>query len=152
VIADIRYYRIDTTWIDQLTLFFENIHTTGNDTCFHPHPFNKEKAQELGHYKGCDLYFVQTMEKEICGYGMLRGWDDGYKVPSLGIYIHMDHRGKGLGEIFMVFLHEQARKKDAQKIRLKVYPENIGAVHLYQKLGYSFSGNEHGQLIGCVVL
>jgi len=148
----IRYSRIDSSWIDKLAVFFERIHTGSEDKFFHPHPFNREKAKELGHHQGGDLYFVQTMEKEICGYGMLRGWDEGYQTPSLGIFIHSDHRGKGLGKNFMVFLHEQAKRKRAKKIRLKVYPENTDAIHLYQKLGYSFSKKEHGQLIGCFVL
>jgi len=152
VAADIRYCRIDTTWIDKLIIFFESIHPSSNYKYFHPHPFDKEKAQELGYYKGRDLYFVQTIQKEICGYGMLRGWDEGYKIPSLGILIHSAHKGKGLGKEFMFFLHEQARKRGAKKIKLKVYPENTRAIHLYQKLGYSFSGKEYGQLIGCVVL
>jgi len=148
----IQYCRVDTLWIDQLTSIFESIHACGSDKYFHPHPFDKKTAQELCRYKGRDLYFIQTMEKEICGYGMLRGWDEGYTIPSLGIIIHSDHRGRGLGEKFMVFLHEQARKKRAKKIRLKVYPENLSAINLYKKLNYSFVGKEDGQLLAWVEL
>ena len=148
----IQYSEVDASLTDKLTSFFESIHTNGWDKYFHPHPFNKKKAQEICRYNGCDLYFIQTMEKEICGYGMLRGWDEGYKIPSLGIIIHPDYRCKGLGEKFMVFLHERAAKKGAKKIRLKVYPENSRAIHLYRKLNYSFLGKEKGQLLAFVEL
>ncbi|CCK81696.1 GNAT family N-acetyltransferase [Desulfobacula toluolica] len=148
----IQYCRIDTTWTDQLTSFFERIHTNSQDKYFHPHPFDQKKAQELCCYTGFDLYYVQTIETKICGYGMLRGWDQGYKIPSLGIIIHSDYRGRGLGKKFMKFLHEQAGKKGAKKIRLKVYPENLSAVNLYKKLEYSFLGKEEGQLLAFVEL
>jgi len=146
--SKIQYCSIDVSWIDRLTSFFELIKNRKDDQYFHPHPFNKEKAEELGHYKGEDLYFIQISENEICGYGMLRGWDEGYLVPSLGVIIHPDYRGKGLGKKFLVFLHDQARKKGAKQICLKVYPDNKGAIALYSKMGYVFSGSEQGQLIG----
>ncbi len=148
----IQYYSINVSWIDRLASFFELIKNRKDDQYFHPHPFNKEKAKELGHYKDKDLYFLQTVESEICGYGMLRGWDEGYSVPSLGMIIHPDYRGKGLAEEFMAFLHDCARQKGAKQICLKVYPKNKAAIALYTKMGYFFSGLEQGQLAGCVRL
>lgn len=143
----IQYYRLDTAWTDQLSTFFESIHTYCIDKYFHPHSFDQKTAQKICRYTGCDLYFIQTMKTKICGYGMLRGWDQGYLIPSLGIMIHPDYRGMGLWEKFMLFLHEQARKKGAKKIRLKVYPENVRAVSLYKKLDYVFLEKEEGQLV-----
>jgi ribosomal protein S18 acetylase RimI-like enzyme len=48
----------------------------------------------------------------------------------------------------MEFLHNQAKAKGASKVRLKVYSNNAGAQQLYESLGYSFSDEENGQLIG----
>lgn len=144
----IQYHPVGSCWIEKLACFFELIKNKKEDKFFHPHPFDKTKAEELGRYKGLDLYVVQTANDQICGYGMLRGWDEGYSTPSLGIIIHPGHRGKGLGEHFMDFLHDQARKKGAKKIRLKVYPDNKGAKALYIKKGYVFSTLEKGQLTG----
>ena len=81
----IQYCPVDSISTDKLTSFFELIKSKGEDKYFHPHLFNKKKAEELGNYKGNDLYFLQISGTEICGYGMLRGWDEGYPVPSLGI-------------------------------------------------------------------
>ena len=88
----IQYCPVDAISTDKLTSFFELIKNKKEDKYFHPHPFNKKKAEELVNYKGNDLYFLQTSENIICGYGMLRGWDEGYPVPSLGIIIHPDYR------------------------------------------------------------
>lgn len=88
------------------------------------------------------------MAAEITGYGMLRGWDEGYDIPSLGIIIHPDQRGKGLGKAFMGFLHRLAEKCHAQKIMLKTYTENEKALGLYKKMGYQFSQKSQGQWIG----
>ena len=83
---------------------------------------------------------------------MLRGWDEGYKVPSLGITIHPSVREVGLGRLFMHFLHVAARRRGCDKIRVKVYPQNVSAAALYEKLGYKFETKEAGQLVGFVQL
>jgi ribosomal-protein-alanine N-acetyltransferase len=79
---------------------------------------------------------------------MLRGWDAGYAVPSLGMALHPSARGQGLGRTFMELLHDAARTRGARRVRLKVYPENEAARTLYERLGYVFSDFEEGQLVG----
>jgi ribosomal protein S18 acetylase RimI-like enzyme len=41
----------------------------------------------------------------IVGYGMLRGWDEGYSVPSLGILVRAEACGQGIGKLLMEHLH-----------------------------------------------
>ncbi|MFN8515656.1 MAG: GNAT family N-acetyltransferase [Chloroflexia bacterium] len=106
----------------------------------------------LTNYAGADLYYVLIAGDTILGYGMLRGWDAGYEVPSLGIAIHPQYRGSGLGKLLMQFLHCAARWKGATQIRLKVYPDNPRAIKLYQQLGYAFGKMEHEQLVGIATL
>jgi ribosomal protein S18 acetylase RimI-like enzyme len=48
----------------------------------------------------------------------------------------------------MLYLHAEARRRGAPRIRLKVYPENTAAVELYRSLGYVFEASERGQLVG----
>lgn len=85
---------------------------------------------------------------EVLGYGLLRGWDQGYDVPSLGIAIRPDRRGQGLGILLMHFLHAAARQRGALRVRLRVHPGNARARDLYEKLGYRFEGEERGELVG----
>ncbi len=118
-----------------LAQFFEEL---GAQPYFHPHPFTKDEAYKKCGYVGKDLYYALVDSSCIIGYGMLRGWDEGYQVPSLGIVIHPKHQGKGLGKLLMSFLHAAAKQYGANNIILKVYPENTSALKLYEFLGYSF--------------
>src|SRR5260370_17907272 len=68
---------------------------------FHPHPFTASEARARAHYVGQDLYALMTFSGEVLGYGMLRGWDEGYSIPSLGIYISPGHRGTGASRLLM---------------------------------------------------
>ena len=98
--------------------FFEALRESGDDRFFHPHPFTSEEAERILGYSGPDIYRVLLKENNVLGYGMLRGWEDGYAVPSLGIAIHPVSRGVGLGRAFMLYLHEIARQKGSREIRV----------------------------------
>ena len=134
---------------DALARFFEHLAATGVGARFHPHPFTREAALARCAYTGRDAYRVAVARGTVLGYGMLRGWDAGYRIPSLGIALHADARGRGLGRALMLHLHDEARRRGAERIRLKVYPDNAAAVGLYRSLGYLFEpGLEQGQLVG----
>lgn len=139
---------VDETLEQPLAEFFRALTRAGDDKSFHPHPLTDEEAKKRAQYSGKDLYYVLVEGDEVLGYGMLRGWDEGYEVPSLGIVIHPSVRGIGLGKLFTHFLHAVARRRGASKIRLKVYPDNTNAVTLYKELGYTFQAEEAGQLVG----
>lgn len=136
-----------------LAEFFAHLETTGESRRFHPHPFTRESAEERARYRGSDVYVVAVAGIVVLGYGMLRGWDEGYAIPSLGIAIHASARGIGLGRALMLYLHAEARRRGALRIRLKVYPDNTAAVALYGSLGYEFGEQlDQGQLVGVVEL
>lgn len=115
---------------------------------FHPHTFTLEQAHSIANSEGKDIYLGLFEDCNLIGYGMLRGWDEGYEIPSLGIYISPPARGKGLSKFFMKALHNLAYSKGARKVRLKVYRVNAAALHLYQSMGYKFDALEQGQLVG----
>ena len=139
---------VDEMWEGPLAAFCEALIQAGEQRHFHPHPFTLEEVKKRVQQKGEDLYYIAVEGQTVLGYGMLRGWDDGYAVPSLGVAIHPAVRGTGLGRAFTYFLHAAARRKGAKQVRLKVYPDNAAALNLYRKLGYLFSGQEAGQLVG----
>lgn len=152
IAASINICRIRPEHAQLLIEFFHKIAESGDDEYFHPHPFTAEFAYRIAEYRGGDLYYIMVDQQQIAGYGMLRGWDDGYEVPSLGIIIHPNFRGKRLGRHLMVFLHQQARRCQAKQLRLKVYADNLRAIDLYKTLGYEFQKIETGQLMGIVDL
>ena len=67
---------------------------------------------------------------------MLRGWDEGYAIPSLGVVIHPEAQGQGIGRLMMEFLRIAAIRREAEKIRLRVALAHKPALSLYRSLGY----------------
>ena len=147
MLKKIDYIKVNPIWVVKLNQFFKDISYYKDDNDFHPHPLTYEKVIEIANYVGNDLYFLQIKNKKIIGYGMLRGWDEGFTIPSLGLVIHPTYRKQGYGKKFIEFLHNQAKIKGSAKIRLKVYCDNIRALKLYRSFGYSFV-KESNQLIG----
>ena len=109
---------------------------------FHPHTFNHESACKICEYVGKDEYYAIWDMSKIAGYGMLRGMDDGYAVPSLGLCIGNKYRRTGLSKLFINFLEISAKLKGCGYIRLSVMLENTYAIKLYSSLGYCLTQSE----------
>jgi glycosyltransferase involved in cell wall biosynthesis len=132
-----------------LAKLFDAFRAAGIDKFFHPHPLTAEEAAARANHKGKDVYAIVCDGARAVGYGMLRGWDEGYDIPSFGIAVDPAAQGQGYGRKLMEFLHEVARQRGAKKVRLKVYPDNERAVNLYRELGHQFEPTlENGQLVG----
>jgi ribosomal protein S18 acetylase RimI-like enzyme len=89
-----------------------------------------------------DYYAAVIRGDRMIGYGMLRGWDEGYEIPTLGIVVSSSSRGLGLGRLIMEYLHVIARARNVRSIMLKVYKKNEAAVRLYRGLGYVLSDHD----------
>ncbi len=147
--GQLEFRRVGPDLEQELGEFFAHLRDTGEEVRFHPHPFSAEAARERARYVGQDVYCVAVVGRRVVGYGMLRGWDQDYKVPNLGIAIRAEARRIGLGRALMLYLHAEARRRGAARIRLKVYPDNKPAVELYRSLGYHYASElEAGQLVG----
>lgn len=144
--------RLSPEWGDGLLRFLEDLRRAGDDEYFMPHEFTRQAVDNLCQHEGEDLYFVLAEGMRIVGYGMLRGWDEGYAVPSLGIAIHPDARRSGLGRALMAFLHAAAMRHGATRVRLRVSPANAKAIALYTSLGYVFGNEEEGLSVGMIDL
>lgn len=114
---------------------------------FRPHPFTPEEARRLAAYTGRDVYAILLVGRRPVAYGMLRGWDEGYTTPAVGVAVRTGARGKGFGRLMMAFLHVEARARGASRVRLRVHPDNVVARRLYESLGYVYSGEERGELV-----
>ena len=128
--------------------FFAALSAGGDDRFFHPHPFTLAEAVRVCRLGGRDLYLAASRGDRILAYGMLRGWDAGYAVPSLGVAVHPEARGTGLARAFMIYLHAAARDQGVPRVRLKVYPSNHAARRLYESLGYQWQTGADEQLVG----
>ncbi len=132
---------------DLLESLFNKVIHDGDDEMFHPHPFTKDHISNIIKSKR-DMYFMILVDSNVSGYGLLRGWDDGYSIPSLGIYIEKSFRGRGLAMQLMHHMHLAAKLCKASSVRLKVYKTNYAAIKLYKSLDYKLQEYDQYQLIG----
>jgi GNAT superfamily N-acetyltransferase len=136
----------------ELRALFEEIAADDARPWFQPHPFDRETAARIANYAQQDLYFAVRYDGRFVAYGMLRGWDEGFEVPSLGIYVCRAARGTGIAALLMRHLHTAARLRGSPAVRLRVHEDNARARALYESLGYVFSARERGLLVGTLSL
>jgi ribosomal protein S18 acetylase RimI-like enzyme len=119
---------------------------------FQPHAMTEEQAARITQLHGRDVYLMGFVSGRAVAYGMLRGWDEGYSVPSLGVGVRRDTLRNGYGRSLMLALHDAARQRGATQVRLRVHPDNTAARALYRSLGYRDAGSERGETLMLVDL
>lgn len=133
--------------INSLKDFFFIISNSTIPQTFHPHLFNDQMASIICNEQK-DLYCSIFINNKIVGYGMLRGYAEGYSIPSLGVCIHPGYSNLKLGQLLIHYLHSQAQLLGSNKVRLKVYKTNYQAIHIYTKLGYILEEFNSNELLG----
>jgi ribosomal protein S18 acetylase RimI-like enzyme len=119
---------------------FEELAADPSAGGFHPHPMTRAEAVRIVNraVAGQDLYFAAFIGDRMAGYGMLRGWDEGYAIPSFGVAVRPAFRGAGLGRRLLRFAIAYARERGTAKVMLKVHLDNPSARHLYESEGFVF--------------
>ena len=143
-VADaVQFRQVGPADASALACLFAQIDTT----YFRPHAMTANGARQIAARGGRDCYLIGVVQGTAVAYGMLRGWDEGYAIPSLGVAVRRDLVGRGLGRATMLALHEIARREGAHAIRLRVHPDNRRASSLYRSLGYRVAGWERGEIV-----
>lgn len=147
---DVRLRRLTPRHVHELSAFLGRLAVAGDARHFHPHPFTTAVIAELAGSERRDEYHVLTAGRDgpVVGYGMLRGWEEGHAVPSLGVAVDGQWRGLGLGRRLVVHLHAVAIARGAARVRLKVYRANATAVALYRSLGYVLQAHSADEWLG----
>lgn len=105
---------------------------------FTPFPMTAETATTLLAERREDRYYgAFAGPAEIVALSMLRGWDEGFVVPSFGIAVDARWHGRGVGTRMTAWTVEQARALGAPSVRLTVYDDNPGAQRIYARLGFA---------------
>ncbi|MHB1080817.1 MAG: GNAT family N-acetyltransferase [Prosthecobacter sp.] len=125
-----------------LLRFLKRLEEFGEAKSFRPHEFTEEAVAVVCDSPGNDYYCALWRNSQIFAYGMLRGWNDGFEVPALGVAVDPEWHGKGLGRMMIHFLHAVARMRGCCMVILHVDSSNVRARQLYESIGYTFS--EHG--------
>lgn len=88
--------------------------------------------------KNYDCFIIEDKNNEILGYAMISCFLNESHLLNIGI--RKDSQGKKLGNRLMQYIIEQAKAKKAELMYLEVRKDNIRAVNLYKKLGFSQIG------------
>jgi ribosomal protein S18 acetylase RimI-like enzyme len=121
---------------------------------FHPHPLTADYARELcARVAGCrDRYYLARFEGRPVAYSMLRGFDEGYLVPSFGCCTLADLRDAGLGGALLMHAVEESRRLGASTLRLTVSRANLRAVALYRRCGFQLRAKGEEEWVGLLDL
>ena len=151
---DLLYRRLTPRHVHELVAFLGRLAADGDNRLFHPHPFTPEAVAAVAAPGGRDEYLVVTAGRQgpVVAYGMLRGWEEGFAVPSLGIAVDRQWRGLGVGRRLVSHLHALAAGRGVTTVRLKVYRSNTTALALYRSLGYEFQPHSPDEWLGFVTL
>lgn len=103
---------------------------------FYPFPMTRETAQNILHPIRKDLFFAALIGDKPIGMSMLRGTDEGFEIPSFGIFIDYLHQGKGYGKRLTKWTLGWADYHQIKKVRLAVHESNLVALKIYQSLGF----------------
>lgn len=125
-----------------LAHFFDELTVAGDDAFFHPHEGDVVSLRTIADQAGNDVYVVFVSDGVVLAYGLLRGWNEGYVMPSLGIAVRPGARAGGLGRLMMEYLETMARRRGAPAIRLRVHKSNARAIAMYERRGYVMSPDD----------
>ncbi len=89
-----------------------------------------------------DLFFGIFLNNKIIGFYMLRGFDEGYDIPSYGVWISSEFAGKGLARLTLQHAISFCKINNINKLMLKVHRDNLKAKKIYEDFGFINSGIE----------
>jgi phosphinothricin acetyltransferase len=97
-------------------------------------------AKEKNHYP---VIGAESGSGELLGfasYGSFRAWPAYKYTVEHGIYIHKDHRGRGLGRLLMQHLIDRAREQQYHVMVAGIDMENSASIALHRALGFEPAG------------
>jgi len=123
--------RIGPNDFDRLSRFFEENNVPPTTRFFAPFPLTGGSARKIARRKNKDRYFVGKIGERVVAMCMLRGWDKGYAVPSLGVLVDYRCRRRGFGRVMTEFALLDAERLGCKAVRLSVHAGNRIARRLY---------------------
>ena len=87
---------------------------------------------------GFKYYFINYKGQNV-GYVCIRKEEDSLFLSK--IYIFEEFRGKNIGRSAMLFVDEQAKDLNCQKVYLTVNRNNVNSIGVYEKLGFNNVGS-----------
>ncbi len=107
---------------------------------FIPFSFDFETILKILSNAVNDQYYGIYIETKLVGFYMLRGLDDGYEIPSYGVWIAKEFSSNGLSKLTLQHAISFCKINRIKKLMLKVHPENFKAKKVYEDFGFTQVG------------
>lgn len=125
-----RLCRVDDSLIKPLSAMLQGV-----EESFRPFGFTPAEVRAAIHEED-EHWLILGANGWVIAYGMLRGWHDGYKAPSLGVAVSRMWRRQGYATAMILFLHYLAGQRGASEVVLHVDADNDSAQSIYKRFGY----------------
>lgn len=108
------------------------------------HAFGADEAAiaEILGAREKDVYSGLFWEDALICIFMLRGWDAGFEIPSFGLVVSADRRGREVLTVALEAAKLISRLAGAQRIMCKVHPENVAGTRGALRLGFVATSEE----------
>lgn len=95
--------------------------------------------------------FIAKADGKIVGYitlifGRFRKFRGNAYIANVSV--RPEYRGKGIGKKLMARAEEYAKSRRARRLELEVFAQNVGAINLYEELGYEKEGSKRKAIEG----
>ncbi len=107
---------------------------------FTPFSLKEDSIKKIINEAIKDKYFGIFVVDHLVGFYMLRGFDEGYEIPSYGVWISEKYSGLGLSKLTLQHAISFCKTNSIKKIMLKVHPENTIARNIYESFGFINEG------------
>ena len=105
---------------------------------FYAFGFNEPEIAKVLEAKRKDVYSGIFWREELAGFFMLRGWDEGYEVPSFGIIVDEKYRG-ALLKISLEAAKLICRLSGSRRMMSTIHPDNV-SIKGAARLGFVDTG------------
>jgi|HubBroStandDraft_6_1064221.scaffolds.fasta_scaffold18643_4 ribosomal-protein-alanine N-acetyltransferase len=133
---DVRFDEVGSRYAEALAALFERNRDSAITRTFDPFQLTSSQARRIATEARRDLYYSATQGEHLLALSMLRGFDEGYEIPSFGIFVDRERKERGLGRRLSEWTIEQARLRGCEAVRLTVYADNPTARGLFASLGF----------------
>ena len=119
----------------------------------------KTAEEQAAWFRGHDEnhpVIVATLNEQVVGWASLSRWSDRCAYDGtveLSVYVHHEHRGKGLGRKLIEVIVAEGEKAGLHTIISRITTENRNSIHLHEWFGFNSIGvmkevgNKFGKLL-----
>ena len=107
---------------------------------FIPFAFDLDSVSGVLRKAKKDVFYSVKVNNDWAGFYMLRGFDQGYRVPAYGVWIAPQYKNCGLAALTLAHAFSICKLNRIATMMLKVHPENTAALKLYERMGFARTG------------